>query len=55
MNKIPKGGKPNGSKWVQKIEQEGRYRACLVCQRYTQVPGINFQDNFALVVNNITF
>ena len=55
MNKILEGRKPIGSKWVLKIEQDGRYRACLVCLGYTQVPGIDFQDNFAPVLNDMTF
>ena len=52
---IPQRRKPIASKWVLKIKRDGRYRARLVCLGYTQVPGINFQDNFAPVVNNMTF
>ena len=43
------------NKWVLKIKRDGRYRARLVCLGYTQIPGIDFQDNFALVVNDMTF
>ena len=46
---LPNGRKPIGNKWVQ------RYRARLVCLGYTQIPGIDFQDNFAPVVNDMTF
>ena len=38
-----------------KIKRDGRYHARLVCLGYTQVPGIDFQDNFAPVVNDMTF
>ena len=55
MTEIAQGRKPIGSKWVLKIKRDGRYRARLVCLGYTQIPGINFQDNFAPVVNDMTF
>ena len=55
MSEILEGRNPIGSKCVLKIKQDGRYRARLVCLGYTQVPGINFQDNFAPVVNDTTF
>ena len=48
---ISDGRKPIGNKWVLKIKRDGRYCARLVCLGYTQVPGIDFQDNFAPVVN----
>ena len=53
--KIPQEREPIGCKWVLKIKRDRRYRARLVCLRYTQVPGIDFQDNFAPVVNDMTF
>ena len=31
------------------------YQACLVACRYSQVPGINFSENYSPVVNDITF
>ena len=52
---IPNGRKPIGNKWVLKIKRDGRYRARLVCLGYTQILGIDFQDNFAPVVNDMTF
>ena len=55
MKEILLGRKPIGCKWFLKIKRDGRYRARLVCLGYTQVPGINFQYNFAPVVNNMTF
>ena len=55
MTEIPEGRKPIGSKWVLKIKRDRRYCARLVCLGYTQVPGVDFQDKFAPVVNDITF
>ena len=52
---VPREREPIGCKWVLKIKRDGRYRARLVCLGYTQVPGIDFQDNFAPVVNDMTF
>ena len=54
-SEIPREREPIGCKWVLKIKRDGRYRARLVCLGYTQVPGIDFQDNFAPVVNDMTF
>ena len=52
---IPDERKPIGNKRVLKIKRDGRYQARLVCLGYTQIPGIDFQDNFAPVVNDMTF
>ena len=43
------------NKWLIKIKHNGVYRACLVACWYSQVPGVNFSENYSLVVNNITF
>ena len=42
------------SKWVFKIKRDGTYRARLVALGYSQVPGVDFTDNFAPVVNDVT-
>ena len=44
-----------GCKWVFKIKRDGTYRARLVALGYSQVPGVDFTDNFAPVVNDVTF
>ena len=31
------------------------YRACLVVKGSSQIPGVDFTENFSLVVNDITF
>ena len=44
-----------GSKWVFKEKPDGRFRARLVCLGYSQIPGVDFSDNYAPVGNDITF
>ena len=45
---IPRGRKLIGSKWVFKTEKNERKRARLVALGYTQVPGVDYTDNFSL-------
>ena len=42
-------------KWVFKEKRDGRFRARLVCLDYSQLPGVDFSDNYAPVGNDITF
>ena len=49
-----RNSKADPSKWVFKIKPSGVYRARLVALGYSQVPGIDFTDNFAPVVNDVT-
>ena len=43
------------NKWVFKIKCNSVYQACLVGCGYSQVPSVNFYENYSPVVNNITF
>ena len=43
------------NKWVFKIKRNGMYWARLVACGYSQVPGIDFSENYSLVVNDVTF
>ena len=43
------------NKWVFKIKQNGVYQACLVACGYSQVPGVDFLENYSPVVNDVTF
>ncbi|KAL7568636.1 hypothetical protein ACA910_022734 [Epithemia clementina (nom. ined.)] len=52
---ISKSRRLVGSKWVFKIKRDGTSRARLVALGYSQVPGVDFSDNFAPVVNDVTF
>ena len=44
-----------GNKWVFTIKRDGRYRARIVSLGYTQIPGVDFTENFLSVVHDITF
>ena len=44
-----------GNKWVFKIKKDGTYRARLVVLGYSQIPGVNYTDNFAPVAHDVTF
>ena len=52
---IPTKRRIVGCKWVFKIKRNGVYRARLVALGYSQIPGVDFTDNFAPVVNDVTF
>jgi len=52
---VPVGRKLFGSKWVFKEKRDGRFRARLVCLGYSQIPGVDFGDNYAPVGNDVTF
>ena len=51
---IPPERRLVGSKWVFKIKNEGRYRAYHVVLRYSQVPGLDYLENFAPVINDVS-
>ena len=42
-------------KWVFKIKRNGVFRARLVACGYSQIPGVDFTDNYSPVVNDVTF
>lgn len=52
---VPSDRKLIGCKWVFKAKKNGVYRARLVALGYSQIPGVDFTDNFAPVINDITF
>jgi len=54
INDIPPNRKLIGTKWVFKKKRDGRHRSRLVVLGYTQVPGVDFTDNFAPVINDVT-
>ena len=54
-NDVPSNRKLIGSKWVFKAKKNGVFRARLVALGYNQIPGVDFTDNFAPVINDITF
>ena len=53
--KIPKNRRLIGNKWVFKIKRDGTYRARLVALGYSQIPGVDYTDNFAPVAHDVSF
>ena len=52
---IPSNRRLIGNKWVFKIKIDGTYRAKLVALGYSQIPGVDYTDNFAPVVHDVSF
>jgi len=55
QSSVPEGRKLIGSKWVFKEKHDGRFWAKLVCLGYSQIPGVDFSNNYATVGNDVTF
>ena len=53
--KIPNNRRLIGKKWVFKIKRDGTYRARLVALGYSQIPGVDYTDNFAPVAHDVSF
>ena len=53
--KIPNNRRLIGNKWVFKIKRDGTYRARLVALRYSQIPGVDYTDNFAPIAHDVSF
>ena len=43
------------NKWVFKVKRNGIFRARLVACGYSQIPGVDFQEHFAPVVNDTSY
>ena len=55
IKNIPEGRKCIKHKWVFKIKRNGTFRARLVACGYSQVPGIDFQEIYAPVINDVSY
>ena len=42
-----------GCRWVFKVKRNGVYRARLVAKGFSQIPGVDFTDNYSPVVNDV--
>jgi hypothetical protein len=54
-SEMPQGRRCVKHKWVMKIKRTGIFRARLVACGYSQIPGVDFTDNFAPVINDVTY
>ena len=52
--KIPENRRLIGNKWVFKIKRDGIYRARLVALGYSQIPGVDYTDNFSPMANDVS-
>jgi Reverse transcriptase (RNA-dependent DNA polymerase) len=52
---VLKGKKIIGNRWVFARIDDGRYRARTVAKGFSQMPGKDFQENHAPVINDTTF
>ena len=52
---VPSNRRIIGHKWVFKVKGNGVFRARLCAIGYSQVAGVDFTDNFAPVINDVTF
>ena len=52
---IPDGRRLVGCRWVFKIKYNGVYQARLVAKGFSQIPDLDFTDNFSPVVNDVIF
>ena len=54
-NDCPNDCKLVGCRWVFKVKKNGVYHARLVAKGFSQIPGVDFTDNYSPVVNDVTF
>jgi hypothetical protein len=52
---MPKGRRCVKHKWVFKIKRTGAFRARLVACGYSQIPGVDFTENYAPVISDVTY
>jgi Reverse transcriptase (RNA-dependent DNA polymerase) len=54
-SEIPNGRNCIKNKWVFKSKRNRIFRARLVACGYSQIPGVDFQESYAPVINDMTF
>ena len=52
---VPENRRLLGAKWVFKVKKNGIFKARLVAQGFSQIPGVDHQDSFSSVIYNTTF
>ena len=53
--RIPSKRRLIGNKWVLKIKRDGTYRARLLALGYSQIPVVDYTDNFGPVAHDVSF
>ena len=53
--RIPNNRRLIGNKWLFEIKRDATYRARLVALGYSQIPGVDYTDNFAPVAHDVSF
>ena len=52
---VPKNKRLIGSRWVFEHRKDRQFRARIVAQGFTQIPGNYFKYSHAPVINDVTF
>jgi hypothetical protein len=52
---MPKGRRCVKHKWVFKIKRNGVFRSRLVACGYSQIPGVDYTENYAPVISDVTY
>jgi hypothetical protein len=52
---IPQDRRTINFKWIFKIKRSGVFRARLVACGHSRIPGVDFNESFAPVVNAVSF
>jgi len=52
---VPQNWRCIKCKWVFKIKRDGTFRARLVACGYSQVPGVDYTENYAPVINDVAW
>ena len=52
---VPVGRRCIKCKWVLKVKRDGIFRARLVACGYSQIPGLDFSENYAPVINDVAW
>ena len=52
---VPENRRLLGAKWVFKVRENRIFKARLVAQGFSKIPGVNHQDSFSPIIYNTTF